>query len=117
MTDYEKSLEAAVNGNLDALGLLQSNAKQGDADAQFCLSRYYLAVRDMDNYNYWSEKAYQNGYIDDESIIKEGNKEHNFFSLGLIITGIGLLLVIATEGQIIWIGLIIAGLSLIIINR
>ncbi|MBO6285874.1 MAG: InlB B-repeat-containing protein, partial [Bacilli bacterium] len=38
------------------------------------LSRYYLAVRDMDNYNYWSEKAYQNGYIDDESIIKEGNK-------------------------------------------
>ena len=71
MTDYEKSLEAAVNGNLDALGLLQSNAEQGDADAQFCLSRYYLAVRDMDNYNYWSEKAYQNGYIDDESIIKE----------------------------------------------
>lgn len=117
MTNYEKSLEAAVSGNLDALGLLQSNAEQGDVDAQFCLSRYYLAVRDMDNYNYWSEKAYQNGYIDEESTIKEGNKEHNFFSLGLLITGIALLLAFATGGQIIWIGLFIAGLSLIFFNR
>lgn len=117
MTDYEKSLAAAVNGNLDALGILQSDAEQGIADAQFCLSRYYLAVRDMDNYNFWSEKAYQNGYIDEESTIKESNKEHNFFSLGLIITGIALLLAIATEGQIIWIGLLLAGLSLIFFNR
>lgn len=116
MIDFEKSLEAAVSGNLDALGLLQINAEQGDAKAQYCLSRYYLANRDMDNYNFWSEKAYQNGYIEEESTTKE-DKEHNFFSLGLIITGIALLLAIATGGQIIWIGLFIAGLSLVFFNR
>lgn len=114
MDSYENLLEESLRGKFGALSYLQSCAEKNDEKAQHYLAQYYLLNRDIDNYNKWSELSSQNGYVSEEQPEKEN---HSFKSLGLLLTGGGLLLAFVTGGQIVSITLIIAGLSLIIFNK
>lgn len=65
MSNYEKLMQKASQGNKSAFKELSSYAGSGNAEAQYYLALYYKEVRgdgDDSDYAYWMNKAKDNGF-------------------------------------------------------
>lgn len=62
MSNYEKLMQEASQGNKNAFKDLYSYAGSGIAEAQYYLALYYKGVGQDSDYAYWMNKSKDNGY-------------------------------------------------------
>ena len=125
--DYnDRLLNECLQGNMDSLMELKYNADAYNPNSQYYLAQYYLekgCTESNNDYTYRIGKAVRNGYNPDNIYIKGMEIKTKKTEIsdctieGFIWIIGGLLLAVATGGNLIFSGAIVYGLCILLFKR